>query len=402
LRPWVLAKRRAAYELLFTALAQTGQVEAAAMVFDAWQGRTVQDALATPRPPASLDHVADQVARLGDWLRVASRGAFASSPDRDTVLSTMQGIDLLALIVANGDVWRLTANHGPPHLSRLGTFFEIQNRVDEFRGHPADGKRASELGALLVPEDQFRTTRDVLYVLIDGQLAALPVAALRRDGVTLIETRRITRVLRLPEAPCVHASPLGRATVFANPAVDLPQVVTEGKEVAELLHTTSVTGGAATRAALLGAGHDAVLHIAGHTMNGMDGAAIAVSGGEVSALEIALLPQAPSLVVLSACDTATSGDSTPNESPSDDIARSLAAAFLAAGSQHVVATVRRVSDAGAFEISMRFYRAGGVADPARALAKVQSDLAKTGNVDWPYFTVFGAAVCSEDAPITHR
>src|SRR6185295_1203508 len=69
LRPWVLAKRRAPYELLFVALARRQQIEAAVLVFDTWQARTMQDALATPRPPASLDYrgTADQVTRLGRW-----------------------------------------------------------------------------------------------------------------------------------------------------------------------------------------------------------------------------------------------------------------------------------------------------------------------------------------------
>jgi len=38
-----------------------------------------------------------------------------------------------------------------------------------------------------------------------------------------------------------------------------------------------------------------------------------------------------------------------------------------------------------------------VADPVRALARVQSELAKTSNVDWPHFVVFSPDVCPEDA-----
>jgi hypothetical protein len=101
--------------------------------------------------------------------------------------------------------------------------------------------------------------------------------------------------------------------------------------------------------------------------------------------------RAPSLVVLSACDAAVSADSD------FELAGSLASGFLGAGSQHVVATLGQITDSGAPEISTRFYRAG-VADPARALAAVQAELAKTGNRDWPYFAVFGPDVCPEGAP----
>jgi hypothetical protein len=362
------------------------------MVFDEWQGRTVQDALARPWRPASLDYrgMADQVTRLGAWLRVASQAPFARSPDRDAVLRTMRGIDLLALIVANDDVWILTANHGPPRLSRLAPLAEIKKLVDDFRGHPTDVKLASTLGALLLPDNSFRATREVLHVLVDGRLGGLPAAALRHGATPLIARRPIVRVLRLPETRCVHVTRSGAATVLAAPGDTLPNAQREAEQVAELLHTTSKIGAAATKAALFAATSDGVLHVAAHGTIGMDGAALVLGDGEVSALEISARRLAPSLAVLSACDAATSED--------PELAGSLAAGFLGAGSQHVVATLRPVSDAGALEISTRFYRAGGVADPARALAAVQSALAKSPNIDWPYFTVFGPDACLEDAP----
>jgi tetratricopeptide (TPR) repeat protein len=390
LRPWVLAKRRAPYELLFTALARGQQIEAAAMVFDEWQGRTVQDALATPRPPASLGYrgVADQVTRLGAWLRVASQAAFARSPDRDSVLRTMQGIDLLALIVANDEVWRLIANHGPPRLSRIKPLAEIQELVNKFSGHPTDAKLASELGALLLPEDSVRATREVLHVLVDGRLGGLPVAALRRGDIPLIAMRPIVRVLRLPETRCVHVTRSGHATVLAAPDAKIPNALAEAAQVAGLLHTTSKTGAAATRAALFAAADDAVLHVAAHGTMG----ALVLADGEVSALEIPVRRLAPSLAVLTACDSATSNELDV------ELAGSLAAGFLGAGSQHVVATLRSISDTGALEISTGFYRHGGVADPARALATVQTALAKTNNTDWPNVAVYGSDVCPEGAP----
>lgn len=398
LRPWVLAKRRAPHELLFTALARSGQVEAAAMAFDEWQGRTVQDALARPRPPAALDYqvMADQLTRLGEWLPVTSHAPLAGSPNRIAVVGAMQGIDLLALIVADDDVWRLTANHGPPQLSRLGRLAEMQDLVDEFRSHPTDVKLASALGTLLLQNDSFRETREVLHVLVDGQLGGLPVAALRHGATALIEMRPIVRVLRLPEIRCAHVTRSGAATVLAGPDdldAKIPNARKEAEQVAELLHTTSKVGAAATSDALFAAPRNGVLHIAAHGAIRMEGAVLLLADREVSALEISARRLAPSLVVLSACDAATASYRE------FELAGSLVSGFLGAGAQHVVATLRPVTDAGALEISTRFYRNKGVADPARALAAVQSELAKTQeNVDWPYFTVFGPDVCLGEAP----
>jgi tetratricopeptide (TPR) repeat protein len=394
LRPWVLAKRRAPYELLFTALARGGRVEDAALVFDDWQGRTVQDALATPRPPASIDRrdAADHVAKLGNWLSVASQAAFAQPADRAAVLSTMRGIDLLALIVADGEVWRLTADHGAPRLVRLISLTKIGDLLGEFRTQPTDHARAAQLGALLVPDEAFRAT-DVLHVLVDGRLGAVPVAALRHGDTSLIAVRPIVYTLRLPEVRCVPAARPGHATVLGAAAPDIPSATFEATQIAELLHTTSATGAAATRAALFAAANDAVLHVAAHTALGLDGGALELADGEVSALEISARRVAPTLAVLSGCDTATSDDF--------ELGGALVSGFLAAGAQHVVATLRPISDAGAPDLMTRFYRADGVADPVRALAQVQAALANTAQRDWPYYAVFGSAVCRTGTPDHH-
>ena len=108
--------------------------------------------------------------------------------------------------------------------------------------------------------------------------------------------------------------------------------------------------------------------------------------GRKRALEIAARRLAPSLVVLSTCIGAVP--------PRGDLAGSLAAAFVAAGADQVVATLRPVDDDGARELARRFYAAGGVDDPVRALADAQAALALTPNAEWPQFAVFGTDVCS--------
>lgn len=388
LRPWILAKRRAPYELKFIALADSQQTEAAVMAFDEWQGRVVQDALATTRPPAALGYrgVAEHVTKLGAWLRVASQAALARRPDPHAVLRTMQDIELVALIVADGDVWRLVADHGPPRLSKIQPLTDLEEDIAKFRGHPTEGGLASKLGAALLPAGAFRTTREVLHVLVDGKLGGLPVAALRLGGDPLIAMRPIVRVLRLPEARCARVARAGHATVLAT-GDEIPLAVTEARQVAALLHTTAQTGVAATRAALFAAADDAVLHVAAHGAMGIDGAALVLADGEVPALEVPVRRLAPALVVLTACDAAAADD--------PELAGSLAAGFLGAGTQHVVATLRSISDAGGLAIGPGFYRAGGIADPPRALAAVQAALAKTDNTDWPNIVVFGPEVCSE-------
>ena len=65
---------------------------------------------------------------------------------------------------------------------------------------------------------------------------------------------------------------------------------------------------------------------------------------------------------------------------------SLAAAFLAAGSETVIATERPVDDAITNQFVRRFYEAGGAQDPIGALARAQLELSKDGLTDWTAFT----------------
>jgi CHAT domain-containing protein len=269
----------------------------------------------------------------------------------------------------------------------LGTFDEFKELVDEFRGRPTDIQKASALAARLLPGDVFRATRESLHVIVDGRLPALPVAALRRGGTPLVALRPIVRTLRFPEARCAHVARSEHATVLADPAGDLPSARLEAEQVAPLLNAITEIGPAATRDALLSAAHDGVLHVAAHGEIGIDGAALVLADAQVSALEISAVRVAPSLAVLSACHGALS------DVQDVELAGSLVAGFLGAGSQHVVATLSAITDAGAPEIATQFYLAGGLADPVRALANVQSALAKTSNVDWPYYVVFGPDVC---------
>ena len=69
---------------------------------------------------------------------------------------------------------------------------------------------------------------------------------------------------------------------------------------------------------------------------------------------------------------------------------SLAAAFLAAGSVHVVATLSSVEDAAAAEFTRLFYRGGGAQDPVGATIRAQRVMARAHKVDdWSAFVVVG-------------
>jgi tetratricopeptide (TPR) repeat protein len=392
LRPWVLASRREPFEVLFTAFARAQRIKNAFAVFDRWQGRTLVDQMARPssEPSQSLANTAARVQRLGQWLPVVSSAPLMAN-DGAAATATLDKIDVIALAVAQnehemGEVWQLTATHGQFHLESLGLFDQLRDRLDRFMSAPTDALLAGELGARLVPDDMARKTSEPLYVVLDATLAALPFVALRKHEQPLIALRPVVRTPRLPVAN-LCAAPLDAdgALVLADAAGDLPDARRESRKVATLFRTTPLLGAAATSTALFAAKSGPLLHIAVHADVDAGGGVLKLHDRAVSAPEISAHRLGPSLVVLSACSTARSWD--------PELAGSLSTAFLAAGSLRVIATLRPVTDAGALELTSRFYEARGANDPVHVLAEVQSSLAQSGNKEWPNFAVFGREAC---------
>lgn len=386
LRPWVLASRRQPFEVLFTVYARAGRYEDALGVFDRWQGRTLLDEMARPSddPSPTLSATAGRIQRLGRWLPVVSTAPLMTS-DARAVTQNLAKIDLLALAVAEHKVWRLTANHGRIRIDELGTFEGLHNKLESFSTTPTDPRSADELGTLILPPDLVRKTTEPLYVVLDAPFAALPIVALRRGGQPLIAARPVLRTPRFPVVSACRPRPDGSgALVLADAAGDLPDARRESSLVATQLGTTPLVGAAATSTALFAARSEPIVHIAVHADVDSGGGVLKLHDREVSAAEISANKLGPARVVLSACSTARSWD--------PELASSLSTAFLAGGSDQVVATLRPVSDAGALALTRQFYDADGARNPIRALASIQAELAKGDNKEWPNFAVFG--VCS--------
>jgi len=389
LRPWVLATRREPYELLFTALARANQVNDAIAVFDRWQGRTLLDKIARLGIGDSpgLAETAAKIQNLGRWLEIASHAPLLAS-DGGAVVQIPANIDLIALVFADGTLWRITASLGQVRLDALGTQAEFQDLLDSFRSDPTKPAVASAAGARIIPADLARTTREPLYVVLDAPVDGLSFAALRQHGRPMIAWRPVQRMLRLPTPSACNPAPRsGSAFVIADVTGNLPAARLEASHVASLFGTTPRVGPQATSEALFAASNGFLLHVAVHADVDAGGGFLALRDRAVSASEISASKLAVPLVVLSACNTARASD--------PESAGSLSAAFLAAGSRRVLATLRPIRDDRARDVTSRFYDAGGASDPVHVLASVQAELAKTSNKEWPNFAVFGADTCPQ-------
>lgn len=387
LRPWVLAARRATHELLFTALALAGKFDAAAMAFDQWQGRTLLDEMARPGGDLSsaLSSTAARIEGLGRWLPMASKTELMEKGDAPVRLAM---VDQVALVVANGELWRMTARHGKPRIEALGPMVKLRDLITQFTSTPTDPGVASAAGALLLPGEVVLVTDKPLYVVLDAQLAGLPFVALRHGGRPLIVSRPVLYTPRLPvDGACQAWTEPSSAVVLADAAGDLSEARGEASRVATLFGSSPRIGAAATSAALFEAQSGDLLHVSVHADMDSGGGILRLHDRPVSAPEISARKLGPALVVLSACSTA--------RSPDPELAGALSTAFLSAGARRVVATLRPVRDDAAREVTSRFYDAGGASDPVHVLARVQAELAETGNKEWPNFSVFGTDTCPQ-------
>lgn len=390
LRSWVLSSRREPYELLFAALARAGRAEEALLVFSQRYGRTLLEALSR-RPeteaPLSLEAAALKTEELSALLSSLSVAPLVALENQKGVLDAVRSADLLALVVAEREVWRLTSTRAGIAVRRLGSFQALDAKFKDFSAHPTkELALADRLGDIILPDELVRETDEALRVVLDGPFMSLPIAALRRGGRPLIAFRPIVRSARLSAAGCTPpAPPTTRALVLADAEGDLKAAYREAGRIALLFGTTALLGSAATSQALFTSPPLDLLHIATHAQVDSGGAVLRLADGKLHAFDVWRHNITARRVVLAACDSAVGSD--------DEGATSLATAFLARGSDQVVATLRTVSDPGAEQVISRFYHEGGANDPVRALAAAQRALADTTNSDWPNFAVFGQDIC---------
>ncbi|MEZ4362792.1 MAG: CHAT domain-containing protein [Kofleriaceae bacterium] len=385
LRSWAMDHRREPYDLLFLSLVRRGLTEAALRAFDRWRSVAVMDhhplsdhAL---QPSAGLHRLA-QSARLrqADGTGVAEREV--GRPGRAATPS------VLALVVARDELWRITVDeHGRFEQASLGARSAWTARLDAFRTAPTDPAIAAELGATLVPKALARPDRRPLRVVLDEPLALLPISMLRVGAQRLVAIRPVVQLQRPLDDACASLTEAPtRVIVLADAADDLPEARREAARLARLaLPVVDAHGAAATKEALLAARRSDLLHLAVHTEVDELGGALRLRDARVSALDVAALRQVPARVVLATCDSAVARGGT----------YSLAMAFLAAGAEQVIATLRPIGDRDAARLSERLYR-DGEADLVSALARAQADADAPG--DLAYFTVFGRPVCEPRAP----
>lgn len=187
---------------------------------------------------------------------------------------------------------------------------------------------------------------------VDLHLVPLP-------GGALLERLPVSWALDLAEQRAV-LGPVRSALVVDDPGGDLPWARAEGAAVRDSLagrvsQVGQLHGRAAGRSELLAAlGVVDLLHFAGHASFGGavgDGALLLAEEARLTVPDVLTASRVPARVVLSGCETGRSAASAVEN-------LGMAQAFVAAGAGAVVATVRKVDDALAAQVTEALYAAG--------------------------------------------
>jgi len=390
LKAWLLDRKRQPFESLFLVQIRAGRVQEALDTIERAKARTFQDAFVHATSGVPDTGWAAAVARadaLRDLLPAMSESPVAALLPAGRILTALHDRRVLVYFEARGELWRLDVAGGRVRAERLAASrAPVEELADRFLTAPDDPEAAAALGALLLPKDPALQPGSTLTVVPDGVLARLPFAALRENGRRLVEDHAIVYA---PSLSVLGAAPgnrevVGPPVVLADPRGNLAAAAAEGREVARFLKTDPRLGPAATRRVLATAARASVLHIAGHGGWGPGGPWLELADGRLAPAAILAARLRPRLVVLASCASAFPAGRGLWGSPG--------AAFLAAGSGSVLATLGSVEDRNARMLVRLFYEEGGATDPAGGLARAQRALLAAGQPPstWAPFVLLGA------------
>jgi CHAT domain-containing protein len=395
-KSWMLDEKRKPYEALFCLQTRDGHAESALETLERAQARTFLDAFvhaatAVETPTEATwkpEFAADRVDELRELLPRMSASPMVANRPIDTILHAVRNRHVLLYFEAAEDMWLVTVAKGNVRVQRLeASAASVRDLVDQFLAHPDQTEAATKLGQILLPDGSVPEQKSLLHIAVDGSLGHLPFASLRRKERYLVEDHVITYIPSLNALVAIEETartPFQQPIVLGDPLGDLPSAALEAEEVARHLEAPLCTVGCATSHKLSEASSAAVLHLATHTGLGPRGPWLALSDGQVAAQTILTGRVHPRLVVLASCASAARRGK--------EMWGSLAAVFLAAGSQSVFASLWSIEDEPTRDFVMRFYRQGGNLDAAGALARTQRDYISQGKApsEWASFVVFGS------------
>jgi CHAT domain-containing protein len=242
-------------------------------------------------------------------------------------------------------------------------------------------------------------------VIADRPLVLVPTGFLQSLPWSVLPSCAGRPVSVSPSAALWHAarshSPAvtGHVTVAAGPR--LPGAQAEAEAVAAIYRTTALVGAAATSAAVTAALDGAALvHLAAHGQVRSDNplfSSLSLADGPLTVYDLERLQQAPSTVVLAACDSAKSVVRAGDE------LLGLSVTFLSQGTRQLVGSVISLPDAETTPLMVAFHRLLADGHPAAtALARSQQQVTTEDTRAMAAAAGFVCIGAGLDAPVLPR
>lgn len=360
--PEVAASHREPYQRLFGIHAARGDWEAA---FEVVMRLDMLSLLTSEKPPVAGKPEADVRSHPAPPL-------IHDPPPVAEVLAAWRGRHLVVLISDEQTMWRLEVRGGQVRGAAVGAAAELEELARALEARPDNAAAAARLGEAVVPPGgagaRLGGEAGGLDVLLIGAVGRVPLPALQRRGQLVIATTPLGRMLGvLPRR--LTAAPRSGVVVFGDPNQNLPRAKQEAAAVGQALGVEPLLGAAVTQQAMTAARGKALLHLAGHSQLTPEGAILHLADRSIGAGEICRLAPAPAVTVLASCGAAAARD--------DAGWGSLAAAFLDAGSEAVIAASSDVDDGATAQLMQELYRHDVAGQPARALAQTQVKMSRS-------------------------
>lgn len=338
------------------------------------------------RRRVALERAVRDLVRLGgEGSPERARGAQLAE-----VASALTDEALVEYLELDGRLSAVVVAGGRAVVRELGDVGDVQPALAQLpfalrrSGRPGSGRTlgaaqaalraaAERLDAVLLAPLEADVGDRPLVVVPTGPLQALPFGLLPRcrgRAVTVAPSAALW--LRAVRA----AARSGPVLAVAGPG--LPAAPSEAASVAALYSDAQLlTGDEATAEAVLRAlPHARAVHVAAHGRLRADNplfSSLLLADGPLTAYDLEALPQVPALVVLAACEAARS------RVLSGDELLGLAACFLTAGTQALIAPLVPVADDATAQVMVGLHELlrTGVA-PATALARLQHEAGEPG------------------------
>ena len=385
-------ERWAPYESLFALQLRREDARGAFATLALAQGRMFFDAFAASLVEAGPAHgsrihgAIDRVEMLDQVMAPLADSTLARTRSPEATLDALAGKHVLVYFPSGERLRMVKVENGEPLITGVDIgLAQLDRLVNAFRNEPGDPVAAEALGSALLPQGTLPAAPARIHIVPTGPLLRVSFAALRVSGKRLLDRYEIVyapSVTGLAAMTVERGDRDGAATVLADTRSQLRHARSELKHVVDATGAIPHVGADATVAALRASARGSLLHVISHSGLGVDGGYLALADGKVSAADIVAWRIGPRLAVLPTCSSAATAGR--------EMWGSLAAAFLAAGSLHVVATVTSVEDSVGLEFTRRFYRAGGAHDPVGGTARAQREMAGGHPVAaWSSFVVAG-------------